>query len=543
MLPSERIRLGKRPDGPFALVAKVRSAMRIMAVDGAARALGLTAGLTLADARARVPELLVFDDDPAADAAMLGWLADACDRYTPMVAIDAPQGLVLDLTGCTFSPLQPLLEGVAGRPSPRDALKQMGAVSPATGVAPFLATGALFGNKGPPPAPPRRRGGGQGKEGFSADIQNRLTRLGLTAHLARATTPDAALALARYGGDDVRALPVGALRVDPEIHLALRRAGLRRIGDVAALPPAPLAARFGADVPVLLDRLLGREDVRITPRRAPPEIETEARFAEPVARTADVLATIAALVDEAAVQLSERGVGGRAFAVALFRSDGHVARLSIETGQPTRDAKLLDRLFRERIDALADPLDPGFGYDLIRLAVMVVEPLAPEQLRLDGGKVAAAEMAALIDRLGVRLGRGRVRRFVPVDTHIPEQGALALPVADARPSGGWPAPEPGEPPLRPIHLFDPPHRIEVMAEVPDGPPRRFKWRRTMHEVARHEGPERIAAEWWRRADGAGLTRDYYRVEDVRGRRFWLFRHGLYGAEKAHPDWYLHGLFA
>jgi protein ImuB len=479
MLPSERIRREKQPDAPFALVAKVRSAMRIMAVDAAARALGLTPGLTLADARARVPELLVFDDDPAADAALLGWLADACDRYTPMVAVDVPQGLVLDMTGCR---------------------------GPALGEAQF-------------------------------------TRLGLTAHLARATTPDAALALARFGGEDVRALPVAALRVDAEVHLALRRAGLRRIGDVAALPPAPLAARFGADLPVLLDRLLEREDVRITPRRAPPEIETEARFAEPVARTADVLATISQLVGEAAEVLSGRGVGGRAFAVALFRSDGHVARLGIETGQPTRDAKLLDRLFRERIDALADPLDPGFGYDLIRLAVMVVEPLAPEQLRLDGGKVAATEMAALIDRLGVRLGRGRVRRFVPVDTHIPEQGALALPVADGPRGGMWPVPEPGEPPLRPIHLFDPPHRIEVMAEVPDGPPRRFKWRRTMHEVARHEGPERIAAEWWRRADGAGLTRDYYRVEDVRGRRFWLFRHGMYGAEKAHPDWYLHGLFA
>ncbi len=521
MLPSERIRRERRPDGPFALVAKVRSAMRIMAVDGAARALGLTPGLTLADARARVPELLAYDDDPAADAAMLGWLADGCDRYTPMVAVDAPQALVLDLTGCGFSPRQPLLEG--------------------PGVVPFVNDWTTVDREEPPPTPPRRRGGEQ--EGFATDLQTRLTRLGLTAHLARATTPDAALALARYGGDDVRALPVSALRVEPEIHLALRRAGLRRIGDVAALPPAPLAARFGADVPVLLDRLLGREDVRITPRRAPPEIETEARFAEPVARNDDVLATIAALVGEAAVQLSARGVGGRAFAVALFRSDGHVARLGIETGQPTRDAVLLDRLFRERIDALADPLDPGFGYDLIRLAVMVVEPLAPEQLRLDGGKVAAAEMAALIDRLGVRLGRGRVRRFVPIDTHIPEQGALALPVADARPGGGWPAPEPGEPPLRPIHLFDPPHRIDVMAEVPDGPPRRFKWRRTMHEVARHEGPERIAAEWWRRADGAGLTRDYYRVEDVRGRRFWLFRHGLYGAEKAHPDWYLHGLFA
>jgi protein ImuB len=528
MLPSERIRRlhksnGAPLDAPFALVAKVRSAMRIMAVDAAARALGLTPGLTLADARARVPELLVFDDDPAADAAMLGWLADACDRYTPMVAIDAPQGLVLDLTGCWFSPLHAFVEGL--------------------GVAPCFRTAHPSPERGPPPTPPARAGGEKGKEGFSKDLQTRLTRLGLTAHLAVATTPDAALALARYGGDDVRALPVSALRVEAEVHLALRRAGLRRVGDVAALPPAPLAARFGADVPVLLDRLLGREDVRITPRRAPPEIETEARFAEPVARNDDVLATIAALVGEAAVILSERGVGGRAFMVALFRSDGHVARLGIETGQPTRDAKLLDRLFRERIDALADPLDPGFGYDLIRLAVMVVEPLAPEQLRLDGGKVAAAEMAALIDRLGVRLGRRRVRRFVPVDTHIPEQGALALPVADAPRGGTWPVPEPGEPPLRPIHLFDPPHRIEVMAEVPDGPPRRFKWRRTMHEVARHEGPERIAAEWWRRADGAGLTRDYYRVEDVRGRRFWLFRHGLYGTEKAHPDWYLHGLFA
>ena len=136
-----------------------------------------------------------------------------------------------------------------------------------------------------------------------------------------------------------------------------------------------------------------------------------------------------------------------------------------------------------------------------------------------------------------------MRRFAPVDTHIPEQQMLALPVADTPRETSWQAPEPGEPPLRPIHLFDPPHRIEVVAEVPDGPPRRFKWRRTMHDVLRHEGPERIAAEWWRRADGAGLTRDYYRVEDVRGRRFWLFRHGLYGTEKPHPDWYLHGLFA
>lgn len=487
-LPSERIKRATPPDAPFALVAKLRGSMRLAAVDSAALALGLTPGLALADARARVPELIVFDADARADAALLEWLADACDRYTPNVAIDPPHGLILDIAGCTH---------------------------------PFA----------------------RGEAGLAHDLARRLGRIGLTARLAIATTPDAAIALAQHGGDDVRALPVTALRVDASIHVALRRAGLKRIGDVARLPAAALASRFGADMPVLLARLIGDADVRLTPRRSPAEIEAEARFAEPVARTDDALATIARLVDEVAVTLSERGVGGRRFSVTLFRSDGHVARLAVETGQPTRESAVLDRLFRERIDALADPLDPGFGYDMIRLAVHRVEPLAPEQLRLDGGQTANHALSSLIDRLGTRLGRGHVRRFRAIDTHIPEQAAFALPAAEQRVAGAWPAPEAGEPPLRPIHLFDPPHRIDVIAEVPDGPPRRFTWRRAMYEVVRHEGPERIAAEWWTRRDNGGLTRDYYRVEDVRGRRYWLFRHGLYGIQKAHPDWYLHGLFA
>lgn len=492
-LPSERIRRshGRNdalPDGPFALVEKQRGSMRLAAVDMAAHALGLSAGLPFADARARVPNLAAFDHDPGADAALLDWLAEACDRYTPMVATDPPAGLVLDITGC---------------------------------VHPFAG----------------------GEAGLEDDLAQRLARLGLTARLSLAGTPDTAVALARHGGTDPAALPVAALRVEPEIHVALARAGLKTVGDVARLPAAPLAARFGKDLPVLLDRIMGREDVRITPRRQLAEIETEARFAEPIARNEDVLTTLARLVAEAAILLSERGVGGRRFSAALFRSDGQVARLSVETGQPVRDPAVLDRLLRERIDALADPLDPGFGYDMIRLAVHVVEPLAPEQLRLDGGKVAERELSALIDRLGTRLGRNRVRRFAPVDTHIPEQAVLELPAVERRDPAPWSAPAPGEPPLRPLHLFDPPHRIEVIAEVPDGPPRRFKWRRSMHEVARHEGPERIAAEWWMRRDNGGLTRDYYRVEDVRGRRYWLFRHGLYGTEKPHPDWYLHGLFA
>jgi protein ImuB len=196
------------------------------------------------------------------------------------------------------------------------------------------------------------------------------------------------------------------------------------------------------------------------------------------------------------------------------------------------------------VERLRDPLDPGFGYDAVTLAVPVTEPLPDTQLRLDGGALAEAELAALTDRLAARLGWRRVRRLAVADTHIPERAQLSLEALDCPAPPPPPELLPGDPPSRPLTLFDPPQPIEVIAEVPDGPPHRFRWRRTTHLVARFEGPERIAPEWWRRRDGAlggGRTRDYYRVEDTAGRRYWLFRHGLY--EEGAPVWYLHGLFA
>ncbi len=481
-------------DAPFALIEPAGGAVRVVATDRSAHALGITPGLTLADARARIPTLVAVDHDRTADRALLDWLADACDRYSPTVATDPPRGIVIDITGC---------------------------------IHPFGDEARL-----------------------AADLMRRFERHGLTPATAFAASPDAARALAQFGGGDVMALPVTALRVDEDIHRALRRAGLRTLGPLARRPRSLLTARFGVATTLALDRLLGDVESPLIPRRHPPEIDVETRFAEPVAQTEAVLATLDDLMRRAAATLSERGRGGRRFEAALFRSDGHVARLGVDTGQPTRDADVLARLFRERIDTLTDPLDPGFGYDLIRLAVPVAEPLAPQQLALGvaelalgGGAVAEAELAALLDRLTVRLGRGRVRRFRAGDSHLPEQAAFDLPMADASPPVAWPSPEPGEPPLRPLHLFDPPQRIEAIAEVPDGPPFRFRWRRVLHEVRRAEGPERIAAEWWQHRRGAGLTRDYYRVEDQAGRRFWVFRHGLYGVERAAPDWYLHGLFA
>lgn len=501
-LPADRWRIARGacspPDAPFAFVAKVKGALRLAAVDPAAHALGLAPGLGLADARAQLPGLEAIEHDPAADRRWLERLAEGCVRYTPMVALDPPDGLVLDITGCAH----------------------------------------LFG----------------GEAGLAADAEARLERLGMTVRGALASSADAAHALARHGtggaADEaaaIRRLPVAALRLDAEAELALRRAGLKTVGEVADRPASALAARFGEPAVAAFRRLVGEAESPLAPRRLLPRVVAERRFAEPIARTEHVLEILAELLAEATGELERREAGGRRFDAVLVRADGLARALAVETGRPTRDPEAVMRLFRERIETLDDPLDPGFGFDLVRLGVSAAEPLAPAQLELEGGSVGETEIVALIDRLSTRLGRSRLRCFRPRDTHIPEQVQLELPAVEARAPAEWNAARRGEPPMRPLHLFDPPQPIEVIAEVPDGPPHRFRWRRDQHEVVRYEGPERIASEWWRRKDDplgkGGLTRDYYRVEDARGRRFWVFRHGLFGSEKANPRWYLHGLFA
>lgn len=472
----------------------------------------------MADARARVLDLVLIDHDPLADQEWLERLADLCLRYTPSVALDHSHGLILDTTGCDH-----LLGGEAA---------------------------------------------------LMADLAGRLARLGMTVVPAYAPTPEGARALARYSGGPardedaaIRRLPVAALELDETAAQALRRAGLKTVGEVARRPLSAIAARFGESAVTAIRRVLGEADSALVPRVVVPPLGVERRFAEPVARTETMLTILAELAGEAFARLEERKHGGRRFEALFFRTDGLVRRLAVETGSPSRDAPALMRLFRERIEALADPIDPGFGFDLIRLDVPLSEPLAASQLRLEGGSLAEAEVTALVERLSTRLGRNRVRRFAPRDTHIPEQAEFSLPALDPPPAGAWPLVQGGEPPLRPLHLFDPPQRIEVIgAEVPDGPPARFRWRRTLHDVSRYEGPERIADEWWRRrpvpielprpdgeegetvtrhalGEDGSRTRDYYRVEDRRGRRFWIFRFGFYEAERPMPGWYLHGLFA
>jgi protein ImuB len=469
-----------------------------VAVDALAPTLGLAPGMALADARARVPGLIAVEADVAADQHWLERLAQGCIQFSPHVVPYPPHAISLDIAGVEH----------------------------------------LFG----------------GEAALLDAVADYLEARGMTVRMAAAATADGALALARYAPlpltDEVaaiRALPVVALGLDDEATLGLVRAGLKIVDDVAARSRASLAARFGIAAVRALERLLDEAHQPGTPLCHKASLRFERRFAEPVAHERAVAAAFADLLDEATKVLAERGLGGRCFRLMLDRSDGAKRQLNIETGAPTRDAALVLRLFDERITALSDPLDPGFGYDCLLLTIPHAEPLAAIQPRLDGSEITDGALAELIDRLSTRLGPGSIRRLVPQDSHIPEQAQLALPAIQNPIPVRWPPPPRGEPPLRPLFLFDPPQPVEVIAEVPDGPPHRFRWKRKLHEVRLYEGPERISAEWWKKKGGeqngrGGLTRDYYRIEDARGRRYWLFRHGLYD-EKPQPKWYLHGLFA
>jgi protein ImuB len=468
-------------------------------VDEKALTLSLIPGMPLASARAMVREIDVVEAEPHADAELLADIADWCDRFTPFVAIDGHDGLLLDVTGATH----------------------------------------LFG----------------GEEKMLRDVCAKVKVQGFTVRGAVAGTAAAARALARYAGGTIATpgeeaqaiafLPVAALDLEPRDSHALRRAGLKTIAQVAGRARGELNARFGKAMVFKLDRALGLGEQPISPRRILPDYLAEHRYAEPVMTQDFIAESILSLAGSLCGVLEERGQGARLLEASFFRTDGIVRRIAVETARPLRDPNVIARLFRTRLDALSDPLDPGFGFDLVRLAALHAERLVPESVGLEARPDDDKEIAFLIDRLAARFGAQRILSFQAQDTHIPEAAGVAVPAQYADDTGDI-AFEPrlvGEPPRRPLRLFAKPEPIDVvMAEIPDGPPKRFRWRRAQHLITHAEGPERIAMEWWQKQD-AQPTRDYFRVEDETGRRFWLFRDGLYEREPFPPRWYIHGLFA
>jgi protein ImuB len=472
--------------------------MRLTAVDRKATALGLCAGMTLADARAMLPELKVMAANEPADRKLLERMAEWCDRYTPFVALDPPHALLLDVTGVAH----------------------------------------LFG----------------GEKCLLDRIRGDLSRQGFAVRGALAGTAAAARAMVRYKngavvapGDEAKSvapLPIEALRLDALTIQAFRRAGLKTVAQAARRNRSELTARFGAEMVFALDSALGHGEKPISPRIPVADTIAEHRFADPIVTEEAVLKSLRDLARVLAVTLMERGQGARHMDAAFFRADGAVRRIAVEMGEPTRDPSVIERLFRERLDALADPLDPGFGYDLIRLGASRVECAEAQATDFDSRAGEEKEIRFLVDRLAARFGTHRVLSFHANDTHIPEAAAALLPAQYTKGSNhAWQRiREPKEAPRRPLRMFAKPEPVEVVADVPEGPPRKFRWRRTLHDVVRAEGPERVAMEWWRH-QGAKPTRDYFRVEDEHGLRFWLYRDGLYNRETSEPRWYIHGVFA
>ncbi len=483
-----RKRLGKswasRLNGdvpPLVVSCRQDNAQRIAALDAKAESLKLRIGQGIAEARAMHPDLDIVEDDAEGDRRLLDALADWCDRYTPLVAIDWPDGLYLDITGCAH----------------------------------------LFG----------------GEVALMADIRKRLKEQGFDIRGGLAATPGTAYALARFDsgaiieqGEEAQALapfPLSALRLPPDTRHGLESVGLRVVGAVLSAPRAPLAKRFGKQLLLRIDQAVGRVEESITPRRPVPTLSAERRFFEPIGTIEEIEQLVLTLSKTLQPALGERGEGATSLELALFRVDGTVFRLRVRTARPLRDPKLIRLLFREKLSATSESLDPGYGFDLLRLSVLTAQPFAEVQSDLmKEGDEEVQSIALLADRVEARLGRQVMVHPVEVASHIPERAIAYAPgaankteVEDTKPASTF---------SRPLRLLRQPEPVDVTAEVPEGPPAHFRWRRMHHRIVRAEGPERLTPEWW--YDETGETRDYFRVEDGEGHRYWLFRQGLYEGE-------------
>ena len=492
-------------DRPFALVGSEERGLVLTAVNAASLNEGLGEGFGLADARAICAHLLTAPAAPQKDTAVLLALARwASARYSPMLNRDGDDGLWLDVTGVPH----------------------------------------LFG----------------GEEAFLADMAARLARAGFSARLAIAETLGGAHALARYApsspvivphgkiGDELRSLPVEALRIEPEIALLLRRLGLKRIGQLYDLPRASLERRFHSKdvaeaVLLRLDQALGlRKEPRV-PLRPAPDFVARLPFPEPLVSHDGVAGALAHLAAELCLTLARAVRGARRIALWVCRADGSSTVIEAGLSAPSRKPEHLLRLLKDKIETI----DVGFGVDLMSLAALATDRLGPAQTTLAESE-GEAESESLIDCLANRLGSRAVLRLVPKASHIPEL-AQAFRSAFAGPSF-WPEQRPTKPPRPPL-LFPKPEPVSVIAEIPEGPPARFTWRHVMRRVVKAEGPERVAPEWWRALKASpprkekahARPRDYYRIEDEDGHRYWIFRDGLYQESGLGvPSWYLHGVY-
>lgn len=485
-------------------------------MDEAAAHAGLVLSQSLSDARAICPNLEAREIDRGYIAQAFADFADWHSNASPIVSVLTDQAewgdLILDITGVSH----------------------------------------LFG----------------GEARMLDRLMNRLAGLGIAVSGAIAPSVGAAWALAHFAMPQViegdmeavlAPLPVAGLRLEAAQISALNQLGLKRIGQLFDYDRRALQARFGATLLLKLDQARGFIEERVTPRLPLAEYYTERRFAEPIGLMDDVLMTARDLSFQLSGRLEGEGLGAQSFHLFLYRVDHKVMTLSVNASRATRDALHITRLFTNRAERLLGEYDAGFGIDMIRLAASSVLPLGETQIGVFDVRDGTADLDQLYDRMASRLGPLAIMRNKFVNTHIPEQAVKLEPAIARTADDPHAAPDPVL--KRPLRLLPQPEPVTVaLAEVPDGPPPGMVWRRINYRFVKASGPERVGVEWWSLEkplvtseapegepadiainDGIGLTRDYYIAEDEGGRRFWLFREGLYG--RGEQRWYLHGFFA
>jgi protein ImuB len=482
-------------EAPLVLIGREGRRRVVLAADAAAQRASLRVGMPATKAQAVVPGLIVKDAEPAADARALDRLALwALRRYAPIVAADAPDGLVIDATGAAH------LHG--------------------------------------------------GEDAMLQGMVERLAASGIATRAALADSWGAAHAFARYGARPaivipaeesekaILDLPIAALRLPKNMVEDLSVLGFERIGELAAKPRAPLALRFGPELGRRLDQAMGRLSEPIDPVRPPDLIEAQCVFAEPISAPETIARTTGKLVTQLCEMLETKGLGARRLDLLFHRVDNRIEAICIGTALPVRDAKRLTWLLCDKFEAI----DPGFGIEIMRLAATLAEPLAQKQTISSLIEEPEAGVSGLIDTLANRVGEQHLYRFAPVASDVPERSVQKI--APAAPDTGetWPDPWPDSWP-RPSRLLPAPEPIETVALLPDHPPVSFTWRGIRRRVKCADGPERVFGEWWKRDAELSAVRDYFRIEDEAGERFWIYRAGD-GEDAATGShrWFLHGIF-
>jgi protein ImuB len=493
--PTDRLRrkmAASAPDPamPLALVSQTGRRREVTAANAAAIESGLRIGMPATKAEALVKELVIHHADPVADAEALERLAVWALRYSPVVAADDPDGLIIDTTGASH------LHG--------------------------------------------------GEDAMLADMISRLEAVGIAGRAAIADTRGAAHALARFAArpslvvperkstERIKPMPIAALRLAADTVDDLRRLGFERIADLLATPRAPLTLRFGPELGRLLDQATGRTGEPIEPVRPPDIVETQQLFAEPIGAPETIARYVAKLTSKLCEELESRGLGARRLDLLFGLVDNRVQAIRVGTAQPVRDAKRLTRLLCDKIETV----DPGFGIEIMRLAATAAEPFATKQMISSLVDEPEADVSGLIDILSNRVGESRLYRFAPVASDVPERSVQRIAAAAPATGDGWPIHWP-----RPARLLAPPEAIETVALLPDHPPVSFTWRGSRRRVRRADGPERVFGEWWKRDAELIAVRDYFQVEDDAGERFWIFRAGDgEDAGTGSHKWFLHGVF-